>query len=58
MSTLETVRILLAAAGLTPPDDEVAAIAAGYPALRAQLDRMFELPVAREEEPELSVRLP
>jgi hypothetical protein len=58
MSTTDTVRALLGAAGLTLPEDELAAVAAGYPALRAELDAMFQLPVRREEEPELRVVLP
>lgn len=35
---LETVRTLLAAAGLDLPDEDLAAVTAGYPDLRARLD--------------------
>lgn len=52
-----TVRTLLEAAGLTLPDDELAEVAAGYPALRRELDGMFDLPVEREENPDLLLRL-
>lgn len=56
-STQATVRTLLSAAGLKLPEDELAAVAAGYPAMRAQLDEMFTLPMPREETPDLSLRL-
>jgi hypothetical protein len=56
-STQATVRTLLSAAGLELPDDELAAVAAGYPAMRAQLDEMFTLPMPREATPDLTLRL-
>jgi hypothetical protein len=36
-----TVRALLAAAGIAPPDDEVATMVEGYPALRASIDALY-----------------
>lgn len=38
-----TVRILLMAAGLELPDEELAAVASGYPALRARLDAVHTI---------------
>jgi hypothetical protein len=36
-----TVRALLAAAGIAPPDDEVAAMTQSYPGLRAAADSLY-----------------
>ena len=36
-----TVRALLAAAGISPPDDEVEAMIQMYPALRASADALY-----------------
>ena len=36
-----TVRALLAAAGISPPDDEVEAMIQMYPTLRASADAMY-----------------
>jgi hypothetical protein len=36
-----TVRALLAAAGITPPDDEVEAMIQMYPALRGAADALY-----------------
>jgi hypothetical protein len=44
------VAALLAAAGIAPSPDEVAALARGYPALRAGLDALY-LPEADAEPP-------
>ena len=44
------VAALLAAAGLAPSADEVAALASSYPALRAGLDALY-LPEADSEHP-------
>ena len=41
---------LLAAAGLSPSSEEVAAMVRGYPALRAGLDSLY-LPEADAEQP-------
>jgi hypothetical protein len=46
---LETVRALTAAAGLRPAEDELAALAAAYPRLRAAADRLY--PVAADADP-------
>lgn len=39
----ETVRALLAAAGLSPPDDEVERLAGLYPGLRSTADRFHAI---------------
>lgn len=39
----ERVRALLAAAGLNPPEAEVAALAAAYPQFWAMADRLYPL---------------
>jgi hypothetical protein len=44
---------LLAAAGISPSAEEVAALVDGYPALRASLDRIQAVEAARYEEPGL-----
>ena len=36
-----TVRAMLAAAGITPPDDEVETMIQSYPALRASADALY-----------------
>lgn len=36
-----TVRALLAAQGLTPPEDEILAMAESYPGLRAAADALY-----------------
>ena len=46
----QIVAALLAAAGLAPSADEVAALASSYPALRAGLDALY-LPEADSEHP-------
>ena len=40
-----TVRTLLRAAGLDLPEDELATVASGYPALRERLDAAHALPL-------------
>ena len=52
---LAAVRLLLTAAGLQVPEDELARVAAGYPALRARLDAAYDVPVA-EATPDLVLR--
>jgi hypothetical protein len=49
-SAEQIVAALLAAAGLAPSPDEVAAMVRGYPALRAGLDSLY-LPEADAEQP-------
>ncbi|MEM7273298.1 MAG: hypothetical protein AAF547_09485 [Actinomycetota bacterium] len=44
----ETVRALLAAAGLQPPDDEIARLAELYPDLRRRIDRFHAIDVGDE----------
>jgi hypothetical protein len=54
MSTAEeTVTAMLAAAGITVPEDEKAEFVAAYPALRASLDALYAVPMSHEEEPQL-----
>jgi hypothetical protein len=45
---VETVAVLLAAAGLTVPDNEVQRLAQLYPGLRRSVDRMYEVPTGDE----------
>jgi hypothetical protein len=47
------VRALIAAAGLTPSEAELAALIAGYPELRARMDGMYALAETRYESPAL-----
>ena len=51
--TAATVRALVAAAGLAPSDEEMAALIAAYPDLRARMDAMHALVEARYESPSL-----
>ncbi len=41
------VRALLAAAGITPPDDEIEAMIRSYPGLRAAADSLYTAEAAR-----------
>lgn len=41
--TLALVRALAASAGLSPSEEEIEALAAAYPALRAAADRLQEI---------------
>jgi hypothetical protein len=41
MTAQTTVEAMLAAAGLTPPPDEVAELVAAYPALRASIELLY-----------------
>ncbi|HEX4360773.1 MAG TPA: hypothetical protein VH141_24785 [Pseudonocardia sp.] len=50
------VRLLLAAAGLPASDDEVAALAAHYPALREATDALYAPPEVRYADPALRFR--
>ena len=50
------VRAMLAAAGLSPTAEEVAQLVAGYPALRAAADGLFQVPEARYADPALRFR--
>jgi len=51
--TEATVRALVAAAGLSPSEAEMAALIAGYPELRSRMDTMHALTEARYESPSL-----
>ncbi|MCC6435265.1 MAG: hypothetical protein IT196_09575 [Acidimicrobiales bacterium] len=42
--TETTVRTMFALAGVTPPEEEMAAFIAGYPATRAALDALYAVP--------------
>jgi hypothetical protein len=42
------VRTLVAAAGLTIPDDEIERLARLYPGLRRSVDRYYDVPVGDE----------
>lgn len=44
MSTETTVRTLFELAGLSPPEDEMAAFIEGYPATRASIDALYAVP--------------
>lgn len=46
-----TVRALLALAGLTPPEEEVAAMVAAFPGSRALAESLHEMPGVRYAEP-------
>lgn len=49
----ETVRLLLAAAGLAPDDEDVRTLARGYADLRAAVDALHALPLAPDgDEPQ------
>jgi hypothetical protein len=50
------VRGMLAAAGLSPSEDEVAALCDGYPAFRASVDALYEVAEARYADPALRFR--
>jgi hypothetical protein len=50
------VRAMLSAAGLSPPPEEVAQLVAGYPALRAAADALYQVPAARYADPALRFR--
>ena len=45
---LGEVRTLLAAAGITPPDDDLGSLARIYPGLRRRVDRMYDIDVGDE----------
>jgi hypothetical protein len=46
-----TVRALLQQAGVTPSEEEVAAMVAAYPTTRAMVESLHTLPGVRYEEP-------
>ncbi len=46
MDAETTVRTLFTLAGVTPPEDEMAAFIEGYPATRASLDLLYAVPDA------------
>jgi hypothetical protein len=50
------IRALLSAAGLTANENEIAAFTAGYPAHRAALDALYDVPAARYVDPALRFR--
>jgi hypothetical protein len=47
---------MLTAAGLTPGEDEVAALCDGYPAFRASVDVLYDVAEARYADPALRFR--
>jgi hypothetical protein len=49
----DTVRSALAAAGLSPSDDEVAVMVEGYADYRAAIDALYAVPEARYASPAL-----
>jgi hypothetical protein len=55
-SNESVVREMLAASGLSPDPDEVAMICAGYPALRAAIDALYDVPEARYADSALRFR--
>ena len=52
-TTEESVRVMLAAAGLTVSDEEFAQFVADYAKHRADLDALYAVPMVKEEEPQL-----
>lgn len=48
---VETVKTLLRLAKLTPPEDEVTALAAGFAQARAGVELLYAVDAARYEEP-------
>lgn len=53
---MTTVRTLLVASGLPATEEEVTALAAGYPALRASVDELYAAPEVRYLDPALRFR--
>ncbi len=53
MSTENTVTVLLEIAGVAVPPDEFDYFVRVYPGLRAGLDALWAVPMAKEEEPQL-----
>jgi hypothetical protein len=49
----ESVRVLMAAAGLAVSDTEFAEFVEAYPKHRADLDALYEVPMVKEEEPQV-----
>jgi hypothetical protein len=49
-------RAMLAAAGLSPSEAEITSICAGYPAFRAAIDVLYQVPEARYADPALRFR--
>jgi hypothetical protein len=48
-----TVRQFLKAAGLSPSEDEIATLAAAYPAHKAGIESLYAIPEVRYESPAL-----
>jgi hypothetical protein len=48
-----TVRTLVAAAGLTPSEEELATLVAGYPGYKAGIESLYAIPEARYAAPGL-----
>ncbi|GAB3600213.1 hypothetical protein GCM10027586_02780 [Kineococcus gypseus] len=48
-----SVEVLLAAAGVSVTPAELDAIVRSYPDVRAQIDAMYAVPMAKEEGPQL-----
>ncbi|GAA4548137.1 hypothetical protein [Amycolatopsis samaneae] len=51
------IRVLLAAAALPATEAEIATLAARYPAFRAAVDALHEVPAARDLPPVLGLRV-
>lgn len=54
--TIAVLRTMLAAAGLTASDDELAAYAAAYPDTQAGVEALYAVPAARYVDPALRFR--
>jgi hypothetical protein len=52
-TTETTVRAFLAAAGLTPSEEEIATLVAQYPMHKAGIESLYAIPEARYESPAL-----
>jgi len=50
-ATTATVRDALAAAGLSPSEDEVAGLVAGYPDWKARIEALYAIPETRYASP-------
>ena len=48
-----TVRTLIAAAGLSPSEEEIATLVAGYPQHKAGIESLYAIPEARYAAPAL-----
>jgi hypothetical protein len=55
-SSESAVREMLAVAGLSPDPEEAAIICAGYPAFRAAINALYDVPGTRYADPALRFR--